>query len=376
MAGIYIHIPFCRKACTYCNFHFSTNLQRKEEFLISLLKEIELQKDFLKGREIQSVYFGGGTPSVLEKSELTAIFDRLKEFYDLTSLKEVTFEANPDDLDESYIKMLSETPIDRLSIGIQSFNDAILQWMNRSHYAAQAITAIENAQKNGFSKLTVDLIYGIPGRPLVEFKEDLDRINKFEIGHFSAYALTVEPKTILAHRIKKGTEKPPDETDTAEQFEFLMDYALQHGYEHYEISNFAKPNCRAVHNSSYWKGTPYLGLGPSAHSYDGINRFWNISNNAIYNQKIKSGELPQEMEILSPMNQFNEYIMTGLRLVEGIFINKALNLYPDGELEFLKNIRRMKEDGLLISGSSDNFFLSKKGKLVADYVSSELMVVD
>ena len=376
MAGIYIHIPFCRKACTYCNFHFSTNLQRKEEFLNSLLKEIALQKDFLKGRKVRSVYFGGGTPSVLKKAELEAIFNRLQEFHDLTTLDEVTLEANPDDLSEDYIKMLGETPIDRLSIGIQSFNDVILKWMNRSHYAAQAIRAIENAQKHGFSKLTVDLIYGIPGRPLPEFKEDLDRIKNYGIQHFSAYALTVEPKTLLAHRIRKGIEKPPDDNEAAQQFEFLIDYAKEHQYEHYEISNFAKAGSRAIHNSSYWKNIPYLGLGPSAHSFDGKNRYWNIANNALYNKKIKLGELPSEMEQLTRTDLFNEYIMTGLRLIEGIETTKALTIYPEAEKEFLIGLKKLARDGLLDSDTSGFYTLNKKGKLLADYVSSELMVVD
>ncbi len=376
MAGIYIHIPFCRKACTYCNFHFSTNLDRKNEFLQSLLKEIELRKDFLSEKKIQSIYFGGGTPSVLSKSELLSIFEKLSEYYDLNHLLEVSLEANPDDLTEDYIKDLSETPIDRLSIGIQSFNEKILQWMNRSHNSNQAVQAIENAQKHGFEKLTVDLIYGVPGRPLPEFEKDLEKIRNYGIVHFSAYALTVEPKTLLAHRIKKGMEKPPDETDTSEQFDFLMDYAQKHGYEHYEISNFAKPNWRAIHNSSYWKGVPYLGLGPSAHSFDGQHRYWNISNNAIYHKKISNNELPQEMEELTPIDRFNEYIMTGLRLSEGISIEKALSIFPEAEGELTKTISKMEKDGLLVCTSPDNFQLSRSGKHVADYISSELMMVN
>lgn len=376
MAGIYIHVPFCRKACTYCNFHFSTNLDRKNEYLHSLLKEIELRKDFLNDNKIRSIYFGGGTPSVLSKGELLSIFERLSKYYDFNDLLEVSFEANPDDLTEDYIKDLGETPIDRLSIGIQSFNEKILQWMNRSHNSHQAVLAIENAQKYGFKKLTVDLIYGVPGRPLDQFREDLDRINKFGIHHFSAYALTVEPKTLLAHRIKKGIEKPPDETDTTEQFDFLMDYAQNHGYEHYEISNFAKPECRAVHNSSYWKGIPYLGLGPSAHSYDGQNRFWNISNNAIYHKKISNNELPHEMEELTLIDQFNEYIMTGLRLTEGISIEKALSIFPEAKKELLTTIEKMEKDGLLICLTTDNYQLTRSGKHLADYISAELMMIN
>ncbi|TVQ50785.1 MAG: radical SAM family heme chaperone HemW [Saprospirales bacterium] len=376
MAGIYIHVPFCRKACTYCNFHFSTNLDRKNEYLHSLLKEIELRKDFLNDNKIRSIYFGGGTPSVLSKGELLSIFERLSKYYDFNDLLEVSFEANPDDLTEDYIKDLGETPIDRLSIGIQSFNEKILQWMNRSHNSHQAVLAIENAQKYGFKKLTVDLIYGVPGRSLDQFREDLDRINKFGIHHFSAYALTVEPKTLLAHRIKKGIEKPPDETDTTEQFDFLMDYAQNHGYEHYEISNFAKPECRAVHNSSYWKGIPYLGLGPSAHSYDGQNRFWNISNNAIYHKKISNNELPHEMEELTLIDQFNEYIMTGLRLTEGISIEKALSIFPEAKKELLTTIEKMEKDGLLICLTTDNYQLTRSGKHLADYISAELMMIN
>lgn len=376
MAGIYIHIPFCRKACTYCNFHFSTNLDRKAEFLSALLREIDLRSSFLSDRKIDTIYFGGGTPSVLNPDELEAVFQKLDEYYDLSHATEITLESNPDDLDEIYIRQLAESRINRLSIGIQSFNDRVLKWMNRSHESAQAHRAIEWSLKYGFEQLTIDLIYGVPDRPTAEFAAELGRINEYGIPHFSAYALTVEPKTLLAHRIKKGLEKLPAEEETVVQFEFLMNWAPPSGYEQYEISNFARPGCRAQHNSSYWNGVPYLGLGPSAHSFDGKNRYWNISNNALYCRELLAGTTPLEMEELTPLDIFNEYIMTGLRLAEGIHREKAVNLLPGAAKNFDQTSAKMLRSGWIEIEDGQHIKLTQKGKLVADYVASEYMEVD
>nr|MBS0037174.1 radical SAM family heme chaperone HemW [Saprospiraceae bacterium] len=376
MAGIYIHIPFCRKACTYCNFHFSTNLDRKAEFLSALWREIDLRDSFLTDKKIDTVYFGGGTPSVLNPGELEAVFQKLDEHYDLSHAAEITLEANPDDLDETYIRQLTDSRINRLSIGIQSFNDRVLKWMNRSHESAQAHRAIEWSLKYGFEQLTIDLIYGVPGRPTAEFAAELERINEYGIPHFSAYALTVEPKTLLAHRIKKGLEKPPAAEETVDQFEFLMNWAPSSGYEQYEISNFARPGFRAQHNSSYWNGVPYLGLGPSAHSFDGKNRYWNISNNALYCRELIAGSTSLEMEKLTPLNIFNEYIMTGLRLAEGIQREKALNLLPGAAKNFDHTSAEMLRSGWIAIEDGQHIKLTQKGKLVADYVASEYMEVD
>ncbi len=376
MAGIYIHVPFCRKACTYCNFHFSTNLDRKEGYLKALLKEIEVRDSFLSDVKINSIYLGGGTPSVLSARELQLVFSKLAEHYDLSGLSEVTLEANPDDLNKDYIGTLAEVGINRLSIGVQSFNDKVLKWMNRSHSAKQAHLAIEWALAAGFNQLTADLIYGIPMRSLDEFSIDLENFSSYGVPHFSAYALTVEPKTILAHRIRKKTEMAPREDEVVRQFEFLMDWATEKNYEHYEISNFALPGQRAVHNSSYWKGIPYLGLGPSAHSFDGQNRYWNIANNAIYEKKLFAGELPLEMEGLSPENHYNEYLMTALRLIEGVDREKALSILPEAKISFDETRNRLEKSGLLKQNKRKHFQLTKKGKLLADYIASEFMVVD
>lgn len=325
---------------------------------------------------MRSLYFGGGTPSVLSQKDLDLIFEKINQYFNLSELKEVTLEANPDDLSRSYLKMLSNSPINRLSIGIQCFDDQTLKWMNRSHNCDQAISAVEFALEMGFNDITADLIYGVPKRGIKSFEKDLLRFANWEIPHFSAYALTIEPKTILAHRIKKGLEPLPIEGETAKQFEFLMDWAESHQYEHYEISNFAKPGRRAIHNSSYWNGIPYLGLGPSAHSFDGKCRYWNISNNSNYLKLIQSNQPFFEMETLSDRDRYNEYILTGLRTIDGISRERVMQEFPGAIGEFDRAVKYFETQTLIHRKNRNAITLTRKGKLLADHVSSGFMIAE
>jgi oxygen-independent coproporphyrinogen-3 oxidase len=375
MAGIYIHIPFCKQACTYCNFHFSTSLKLKDEVLQAIMRELEIQKNYMNGAPIETIYFGGGTPSILSVDEIKGIFDYIYDLYPIHELKECTLEANPDDLNAKYLKELRNTPVNRFSIGTQSFRDTDLQYMNRAHNAQEADYAIKAAQDAGFPNITIDLIYGTPGLTDADWKYNLAKVKELDIPHFSSYALTVEEGTALASNIKKKKTAPVDNEQSAGQFEILMEQAAAMGYEHYEISNLAKPGHYAVHNTNYWRGQPYLGIGPSAHSFDGKNRRWNIANNALYAKSILlNNELAYEEEVLTPTEHLNEYIMTSLRtmwgcdlmIVEKNWGNDHLKEILESALEFLEKGMMVRRDNKLV--------LTNKGKLFADRVAGELFV--
>lgn len=375
MAGIYLHIPFCKQACHYCNFHFSTSLKYKSEMVDALLRELELRKDYLSGVPLQSIYFGGGTPSLLQHSELAAIFEAIHQYYEVAPGAEITLEANPDDLSQAKLRMLASTPVNRLSIGIQSFFEEDLQFMNRAHTAAEADTSVKAAQDIGFTNLTIDLIYGSPTTSDQQWQSNIHRTLELGVPHLSCYCLTVEPKTALAHFVKTGQAKPLDDEQASRQFIQLIDHMEQAGFLHYEISNFAKPGAEAVHNSSYWAGLPYLGIGPSAHSFKADERSWNIANNQQYMNAIKEGILPLEIEKLSPQDQFNEYIMTGLRTSKGIdpvYLGKKYaefwqQVAPEIQA-FLAKKQLLLKEGRLV--------LSRSGKLLADYIAASLFIVD
>ncbi|HEY0678825.1 MAG TPA: radical SAM family heme chaperone HemW, partial [Chitinophagaceae bacterium] len=294
MAGIYIHVPFCKQACHYCNFHFSTSLDSKNDFITALLKEIVMQCGYLQDQQVDTIYFGGGTPSLLSPEEISLILNKLHAAFNINPAAEITLEANPDDLQANKPFDMKAAGINRLSIGIQSFFDEDLRWMNRAHNAALSVSSIHAARDAGFSNLTIDLIYGTPGLTDSKWEENVNRAISMEIPHLSCYALTVEPKTALDHfiRTKKFTDIDPDQQ--ARQFLQLMDWTASAGYEHYEISNFAKPGLRSKHNTSYWLGKHYLGLGPSAHSFNGESRQWNVPNNAVYIRTLNQNELPFE----------------------------------------------------------------------------------
>ena len=286
MAGIYIHIPFCKQACFYCDFHFSTSLKRKDELLSAIQTELVLRKHELENQSIESIYFGGGTPSILSIEEITAILDAVYKNYQVVTSPEITLEANPDDLSEDKIRALSKTPINRLSIGIQSFFEDDLTFMNRAHTAEESKKCLENAKKY-FNNITIDLIYGVPNMDNQKWLKNLQTAFEFGIPHISSYALTVEEKTALHSFIQKGIVKPMDEELALEHFNILVTETQKQGFVHYEISNFGKPNYFSKHNTSYWLGTDYMGVGPSAHSFNNVQRSWNISNNAKYIQAIQ-----------------------------------------------------------------------------------------
>ena len=369
MAGIYIHIPFCKQACHYCNFHFSTSLRYKNELLAALLKETELQIGYLGNEIVETIYFGGGTPSLLTISDLRFQIDKIRETFNVLADAEITLEANPDDITEEKLTGWKEIGINRLSIGLQSFFEEDLLWMNRAHNAKQAIDNLQLAIKQ-FDNITIDLIYGHPLLTDEKWKQNVDKVISLNIPHISCYALTVEPKTPLYKMILEKKTEDVQQEKQAEQFLLLMQWLEEAGYEHYEISNFSKPGFRSRHNSSYWQGKKYLGLGPSAHSFDGVSRQWNISNNNIYIESLAENKIPFEKEILTDAQKFNEYIMTSLRTIEGLELDK---LSKAASHELRAGSKEFIDAGKMIE--VNNFLkLTKEGKLFADDIAAKLFV--
>ncbi|MEP5338396.1 MAG: radical SAM family heme chaperone HemW [Algibacter sp.] len=383
MAGIYIHIPFCKQACFYCDFHFSTSLKKKDELIDALIKELELRKDELKNQTIETLYFGGGTPSLLTNSELESILNAVYQNYNVIKNPEITLEANPDDLSNNRVVELSKSPINRLSIGIQSFFEDDLKSMNRAHNSAEAKTCLEEATRY-FDNITIDLIYGIPNMSLEKWNENLQIAFGFGINHISSYALTVEPKTALDLFIETGKYPPIDEALALQHFNHLVEKTEEQGFVHYEISNFGKPNYFSKHNTSYWQGKQYLGIGPSAHSFNKTQRSWNVANNAKYIKSIQNNSLPNTVETLSIKDQYNEYVMTGLRTIWGVSFNKIKNDFGDKELQYLKKVskRYIKEELLVMSSHFDEnqngivtLKTTQKGKFLVDGIASELFMI-
>lgn len=374
MPGIYLHIPFCKQACTYCNFHFSTSVRLKDDLLSALIAEAHLQSEWFGGAEVTSLYLGGGTPSLLSADELKRLFEVIFTLHTVSANAEITLEANPDDLSPSYLRALASTPVNRLSIGIQSFSDAELHYMNRAHTAREAHVCIDHALEAGFANLTVDLIYGSPVSTAADWERSVRTVAEAGIQHVSAYALTVEPRTALAHAIKNGLSKAVDEDEAAARMEQLMELMEQYGYEQYEISNFAKPGRRAVHNSSYWAGEPYLGIGPSAHSYDGYaHRQWNVANNPAYIRSIQEGLIPCEKEVLSTSDRYNEYVMTSLRTSEGCAATRIAAFGADYVREFESGASGWIGRGLA-EWHEGRLRLTRAGRLLADRIAADLFV--
>jgi oxygen-independent coproporphyrinogen-3 oxidase len=380
LAGIYIHIPFCRQACHYCNFHFSTSLRYKNEFLAALLKEMELFSSAEGGRShqnsdtIETIYFGGGTPSLLSADEINSIIQKVNTHFTVAPDAEFTLEANPDDITASKLDGWKQAGINRLSLGIQSFFEEDLRWMNRAHDAKQAIDSLELAITR-FPNITIDLIYGTPQLTNDKWKQNVEKAVSLNIPHLSCYALTVEPKTPLDKMIRQQQSPEIDTDKQSEQFLLLMQWMEEAGYEHYEISNFAKPGMRSRHNSSYWKGKNYYGFGPSAHSFDGKARWWNIANNNTYIQSIQNNLLPVEKEELTTTQKMNEYIMISLRTMEGLDLDKAQAIGPSRNIKehLLSNSKKFEERGLLeINGNTIR--LTKEGKLMADGIAADLFI--
>jgi len=374
MAGIYIHIPFCRKACHYCNFHFSTSLKQLESLIDCLIKEIKLRKDDTT-QTIETIYFGGGTPSVLTSVQIERILQSVYDNYSVIKDAEITLESNPDDISEDKLMQWKLMGINRLSIGIQSFREEDLLWMNRAHNAVQAYDCIKLAQAVGFNNITIDLIYGVPNLSNEQWIENIQKALSLHIPHLSCYALTVEPKTALDKLIQTNKKEPVDADKQAEQFIILMDILQEAGFEHYEISNYAIPGFRSKHNSSYWQGKHYIGIGPSAHSFNGHSRQWNINNNSLYIQSINNNSITAETEMLTTNQQYNEYVMTSLRTIEGIENSRIKALFGDDKLQHTFNeITKWIHSGYVIM-DNNRITLTPTGKLMADGIASDLFIV-
>jgi oxygen-independent coproporphyrinogen III oxidase len=375
LAGIYIHIPFCKQACSYCNFHFSVSLANKSKMVAAIVHEILLPQDVIKTIEIETIYFGGGTPSLLNEQDLDAIFIALKQKFTIAKTAEITLEANPDDINPSILQLWKTFGINRLSVGLQSFDEAELKWMNRAHNAAQSLQCIEDIQAAGFTNFSVDLIYGSPLQSNSILQKNFAIIAAKNIPHISCYALTVEDGTVLNKAIKDKKSPAVNTEIQAEQFQLLLQLMETNGYEQYEISNFSKPNYTSKHNSSYWQGKPYFGFGPSAHSYNGFGvRRWNVANNSLYTQALEKNIIPYEEEILTKTQQINEYIMTSIRTTEGINIEKIKN---DFGMEIASNVKIkatkfLAADKIVIT--EKNIYLTKKGKFFADGIAADLFV--
>ena len=375
MAGIYIHIPFCKQACHYCDFHFSTSLKKKTELIKALAKELELRKAEFKGVIVETIYFGGGTPSLLTNDELHYLINAVYANYRVSKDPEITLEANPDDLSKERILSLVNSPVNRLSIGVQSFFEQDLKLMNRAHNAEEARTCLEEASKH-FENISLDLIYGIPGASNAQWLKNIEMALQFNIPHISSYALTVEPKTALAAYIKKGLIAEVDDAQASEQFYVLKDRLEAEGYVHYELSNFGKAGYFSRNNSAYWQGKSYLGIGPSAHSFNGKQRSWNVRNNSKYITAIQQEELPMEIETLTQTDRYNEYIMTGLRTIWGVSLEKVESDFGSVYSAYLMEQADVfiKQHLLYIDGA--HLRVTKKGQFLSDGIASELFILN
>jgi len=375
MAGIYIHIPFCRQACHYCDFHFSTSMKKKQEMVTALAKEISIRKNEFTGQTVETIYFGGGTPSVLTNQEIEFLINTVLKNYTVSNNPEITLEANPDDLSISRITELANSRINRLSIGIQSFFEDDLKMMNRAHNAQQATECLTEAVKY-FDNISIDLIYGVPGMTNERWLQNVDKALSFGVPHISSYALTVEPKTALHNFVQKGIIAQPSDEVAHEHFMLLTEKLQENNFVHYELSNFGKEGYFSRNNTAYWLGKKYLGIGPSAHSYDGISRSWNIANNALYLKALENNELPAEKEKLTISDRYNEYVMTGLRTIWGVSVTRV-----EQEFGLLYKKHLLNEAANFISKDllslEDNVLkTTSKGKFLADGLASDLFFIN
>ena len=375
MSGIYIHIPFCKQACHYCDFHFSTNLKYKAQIIDALCDELRFRESEYKNTSVQTIYFGGGTPSVLDIHEVEKILQVVDDHYQVNERAEITLEANPDDLTLEKIMELSKTRINRLSIGVQSFFEEDLKLMNRAHSAEEAQACIEEAVKY-FPNISIDLIYGIPGMSNDRWRENLYKAISLKIPHISSYALTVEENTALKSFIEKGIVPQVEDEVAQEHFNILLDVMQLHSFENYEFSNFGKQGFFSENNTAYWTGKSYIGIGPSAHSFDGKRRGWNISNNVKYMKAIQAGKLPMEIEELTLVDQYNEYVMTGLRTIYGVSLEKIERDYGVNFKDYLlKQAQEYLKDHLLYL-DGDTLLVTRKGKFLSDGIASELFMLN
>ncbi|MDG2194907.1 MAG: radical SAM family heme chaperone HemW [Polaribacter sp.] len=381
MSGIYLHIPFCKQACHYCDFHFSTSLKKKEKMIAAMVKELEIRNRELESEVVETIYFGGGTPSLLTIDELQRLLDTIYKNYQVSESPEITLEANPDDLSEHLILQLSKSPINRLSIGIQSFFEEDLQKMHRAHSSDEAKNCLSMATRH-FDNITIDLMYGIPNMSNKRWKENLQIAFGFGVNHISSYALTVEPKTALASFIKQGKYPNVDEELAREHFDILVSETEKQGFVQYEISNFGKPTYFSKHNTSYWLSKTYLGIGPSAHSFNKTHRSWNVANNTIYIKALQENTLPSETEELTLKDRFNEYVMTGLRTIWGISLNRVEQEFGiKCREQLVASAEKFIKQGLLLiekntTEQRQHLKTTSKGKFLADGLASELFILN
>ncbi len=374
MAGIYLHIPFCRQKCHYCNFFSVASKRNRSDLVAAIIREMELRRDYLNQQQINTIYFGGGTPSLLTEDELKKIQEALEKFFVLAPDPEITFEANPDDLNPALLKMLKSTFVNRLSMGVQSFYDEDLSYLNRVHNGEQALRAIRQARDAGFDMLTIDLIYGIPGMTDERWLKNLQTFFQTGIQHLSAYALTVEPRTALAHLIRKGRMEAVDEVQSSRHFEILLSETEKQGFVHYEISNFARPGHYSRHNSLYWLGGHYLGLGPSAHSYNGVSRQWNVSNLTGYIRDAATAASVEETETLTIEQRYNEYVMTSLRTSWGCDATHISHVFGEAFSDYLFQSAGKHLDAQLMRREGTRLFLTNRGKLFADGIAASMFL--
>ena len=384
MSGIYIHIPFCKQACHYCDFHFTTTLGKKEAMVLALQNELKLRKEAFENEVVETIYFGGGTPSVLDLNEIEAIITAVYENYKVAENPEITLEANPDDLiftdtgrsqGFNVFGAYRNLGINRLSIGIQSFFEEDLKFMNRAHNAIEAANCLKEATKY-FDNISIDLIYGVPGMTNDRWEQNIEKALSFDLPHISSYALTVEPNTALASFIKKGIVVPLDDEAAQSHYDILTSRLAKAGYVCYEISNFGKPNYFSKNNTAYWQGKKYMGIGPSAHSYDGENRGWNVRNNAKYIKAIAEEQLPMEIETLSKTDRYNEYIMTGLRTIWGVSLVRVENDFGKNRLEYLNQQARKYIEKDLLYIQDGILLVTKKGKFLTDGIAADLFMLN
>jgi oxygen-independent coproporphyrinogen III oxidase len=374
MAGIYIHIPFCMKLCSYCDFYHIITQTENTNFIDALIKEAAIRKEYLGNEVISTIYIGGGTPSVLSIEEINTILSKIRNLYKIDENSEITIELNPDDIDKNYLHGLKDSGVNRISLGIQSWRDSDLKLMNRRHNAAQAAAALEETLKAGFSNISIDLIYGIPGMTSADWSSNLDISFSYDIKHLSAYHLTIEPGTVFGKMKEKGLLSEIDEEESGAQFHLLIDKASAAGFVHYEISNFGRPGFFSIHNSNYWKQISYLGLGPSAHSFNGYSRQWNVRDVKKYIKAVNSGSLLFESEELDKRIRFNEYIMTSLRTMWGIDLDYVERTFDKEGYDYVVNLSGKLIDYGLMKQENKTLVLTNQGKMISDNIISELML--
>lgn len=375
MAGIYIHVPFCKRKCGYCNFYSTTRLELKASYLQTVKKELQQRRDYLNGEQVQTIYFGGGTPSLLEHEDIQSVIDTIRQLHSVTDNPEITLEANPDDLTPAYIGQLAKTSVNRLSIGIQSFDDEMLKLMNRRHNAQQAVDAVRSCQQAGFSNISVDLIYGLPRMTADDWQRQLDNVAQLNVKHLSAYHLSYEEGTAFGLKLKQHKLEEVSEDESLEQFEILTNWAKTTGFEHYEISNFAKPGFRSRHNSSYWNRSIYLGVGPAAHSYNRTTRSWNTANTSEYIKGITSDGCVSEEEQLSPTDIFNDYVITALRTSTGIDMDYLEREQPRQMVEYLKHQAESFVAEGKLEHAGNHLKLTHNGIFISDEIMEAMIVV-